>query len=347
MINYEDFVEVYITNQGKYFRELGYGDCKQGTILNVKIGDLKPNSNILVPFSCDVCGKEERRQFQLLNKSMNKNGNHCCNSCSYDLRAEKTSRALIGKERPNQRGKNHHRYREQTTHERQYKKIVQKMTELVYNRFKEKINPHGFERGLCGQEGKYQLDHIVSVKEAYDKKLDIKYVVSPQNLRMLSWESNLEKLDRSDMDINQLIELVDSVGFELPELEMYGTFEHLVIETEEEKRERLRKVLSEAGKKSSARNRELKIGIFGRSKEQCSEHARIGALAAREKGVGVTSLSKEQLSENGKKGRIGRRFKYYNDGVNTYQYFESNDIPCEQFLQENPQFKDGRISPFK
>lgn len=67
------------------------------------------------------------------------------------------------------------------------------MTEEVYVEFKVILNPNNFPRTLCGVEGGYQLDHILSIKKCYNVGKTIEEASSISNLQLISWKENLEK----------------------------------------------------------------------------------------------------------------------------------------------------------
>lgn len=51
----------------------------------------------------------------------------------------------------------------------------------------------GYKRTLCGVEGGYQLDHIISIKEGFEKNIAPEIIGAPGNLQMLPWRDNLLK----------------------------------------------------------------------------------------------------------------------------------------------------------
>ena len=74
---------------------------------------------------------------------------------------------------------------------KKYKAAVWSETYKSLNR-----NPilENFElRGRCGVEGAYQIDHIVSVKEGFKRRLSPKTIGAYSNLRMIPWKENRTK----------------------------------------------------------------------------------------------------------------------------------------------------------
>ncbi len=70
---------------------------------------------------------------------------------------------------------------------------VRVLTEKTYNENIDIINPNGHKRTLCGVEGGYQLDHIISVKQGFDGGLEPEKIADISNLQMLPWEENRNK----------------------------------------------------------------------------------------------------------------------------------------------------------
>ena len=62
---------------------------------------------------------------------------------------------------------------------------------ITYEQNKEIINPNNYPRTLCGVKGGWQLDHIITVKECFEKGILPEDASSLNNLRMLPWKENL------------------------------------------------------------------------------------------------------------------------------------------------------------
>jgi len=73
-----------------------------------------------------------------------------------------------------------------------YKLEVRRLTEKNYKLYKSEINPMNYERVLCGESG-YQLDHIISVYEGFNKNISPELISDKSNLQMLTWEENRNK----------------------------------------------------------------------------------------------------------------------------------------------------------
>jgi len=76
---------------------------------------------------------------------------------------------------------------------RRFRGKVSYLTEIVYGKNKHIINPDDLPRCVAGVKGGYQIDHIQSVKECFDKKLSAEYCSRIENLQMLPWEENRKK----------------------------------------------------------------------------------------------------------------------------------------------------------
>jgi hypothetical protein len=77
-----------------------------------------------------------------------------------------------------------------------YKNKVYKLSEQTYAKYKDKINPNGYPRTLCGVEDGWQLDHIKSVRQCFDEKILPEHASNLNNLVMLPWKENLLKGDK-------------------------------------------------------------------------------------------------------------------------------------------------------
>lgn len=74
-----------------------------------------------------------------------------------------------------------------------YSRKVRRLTESIYAKYKEILNPKSYPRTLCGVPGGYQLDHILSVRECFDAGIPIEECARLENLQMIPWEKNLKK----------------------------------------------------------------------------------------------------------------------------------------------------------
>lgn len=77
-----------------------------------------------------------------------------------------------------------------------YRNRVSVRTQRTYEIYKDEINPHNFPRGKCGVDGVWQLDHIISVREGFEKRIPVDVIADKSNLQMLPWLDNLRKYDK-------------------------------------------------------------------------------------------------------------------------------------------------------
>lgn len=187
----EQLVEITISNQGKYYLNLGYTNVKQGTVLNVPWQQLPINSNKKVKACCDVCKSIFERQLQLLMKRER----HLCYHCAkQDIGFRNKSNELwqnkIRSLRKMQCGENHPRWRNNKDQYNQYKAKVYSITRLQDITILENYNK---PRGICGVEGAYQLDHIISIKYGFENNIDPEVIGNLNNLRFIPWEDNRSK----------------------------------------------------------------------------------------------------------------------------------------------------------
>jgi len=74
----EQLVKIVISNQGKYYLDLGYKNVKQGDVMYVPWYQLPKNSNKNIYVKCDRCNITFDRQLQLIMKQTD----HLCYHCS-------------------------------------------------------------------------------------------------------------------------------------------------------------------------------------------------------------------------------------------------------------------------
>ena len=68
---------------------------------------------------------------------------------------------------------------------------VHRLTQKIYEMYKEEINPNDHPRTICGVDGGYQLDHIITIKFGFENGLSAEELSQKDNLRMLPWKDNL------------------------------------------------------------------------------------------------------------------------------------------------------------
>lgn len=74
---------------------------------------------------------------------------------------------------------------------KKYSRQVHGLSQKTYEAHKQLINPNNYPRTLCGVEDGWQLDHIIPIKECFEKGLSIEKAAHVSNLRMLPWKDNL------------------------------------------------------------------------------------------------------------------------------------------------------------
>lgn len=179
-------VEVTISNNGKYYRNLGYGRCAQRDLIQVSIEDLPKNSNKIVFAKCDICGDVFERSYQMLNKV---GPQHRCYKCGRNSASEK----MIGNQHGFKKGCNtkekHPRW---NPHKDEQSKYYAEVTRYTNLNDLSSLENYDKPRGLCGVEGVYQLDHIIPIKYGFDN-IDPKIIGNIKNLRFIPWEENRKK----------------------------------------------------------------------------------------------------------------------------------------------------------
>ena len=74
---------------------------------------------------------------------------------------------------------------------KKYKGKVHRLSEKIYMKHKEQINPNNYKRTLCGVTGGYQLDHIKPIWDCFEQGVPPEQVADISNLRMLPWRENV------------------------------------------------------------------------------------------------------------------------------------------------------------
>lgn len=80
---------------------------------------------------------------------------------------------------------------------------VSRLTEINYRNNEDIINPNGYNRGIKT----YHIDHIYSKYDGFKNNIDPEIISSPINLKMVNSEYNLSKGKRSDISMEELLEL--------------------------------------------------------------------------------------------------------------------------------------------
>jgi hypothetical protein len=91
-------------------------------------------------------------------------------------------------------GKQKYQERYNNVNSAEYKTYARKVHRLSGKTYTENIdiiNPNRYTRTLCGVEGGWQLDHIISIKECFIQGISPEKAAELDNLRMLPWKDNL------------------------------------------------------------------------------------------------------------------------------------------------------------
>jgi hypothetical protein len=81
--------------------------------------------------------------------------------------------------------------KETTPAYKKYAGKVHRLTQKIYEQYKDEINPDNLPRTLCGVEDGYQLDHIIPIKFGFENDIPREVLADKDNLRMLPWKENL------------------------------------------------------------------------------------------------------------------------------------------------------------
>lgn len=168
-------VHTQISNQGAYYRSLGYAPelCRKGVVLEVGVSDLAPNSNMKVSVVCDTCGGSFIRKYQMLRQQGSPD---MCVPCRRIHNGKITDHSHLGIVASKQVGVNHPRWNPNKSELRAFSRRVHWLTKKTYQQHETTINPNHHPRTRCGVDGGYQLDHIVPIRRAFDLKMDARAV---------------------------------------------------------------------------------------------------------------------------------------------------------------------------
>lgn len=185
-----EYVEVTMVSTNiKYYRRI-YGEgLKLRNIVKVHISDLPSNSNKNIKCLCDQCNDDFERSYQNLMKQKL----HLCYPCSRKRVGKIMDTSNTIKATRSRCGSKHPRWNPNKDELAKYKSKVQTLTKNTYKVYKGLINPNDYPRTLCGVDGGYQLDHIISIKEGFEKNIPPYTIAHVNNLQMLPWKDNRSK----------------------------------------------------------------------------------------------------------------------------------------------------------
>lgn len=156
-------------------------------VIEVSTDHLKAKSNVQVECWCERCEAFFTKRFNQYSQYCND-----CNKIEQNKLhiGNKYGSVNKGRKNPKMAGHLNPRWNPNKSEFRAYAYKVSKLTKRIYEEHKEAINPDDYPRTLCGVEGGYQLDHIVSIKYGFDNKINPEELAKVENLRMLTWQEN-------------------------------------------------------------------------------------------------------------------------------------------------------------
>ena len=184
----DQFIDVKISNQGRYYKSLGYSNVCQGTILSVPWQHLPKNSNKLLSCVCDNCNSAFMRSLQILNKQEIQ----LCYSCSRKDVANKNKGNTWGFS-SDKCGEKHPRWNNNKSDFLKYKSEVYRITRKQDLSL---LENYEMPRGICGVDGAYQLDHIISIKRGFEEGISASIIGHISNLQFIPWKANRDKSDK-------------------------------------------------------------------------------------------------------------------------------------------------------
>jgi hypothetical protein len=196
----DKFVEVKISSSNyKYWIDKGYSfekplpKLKIIPRINVQVSDLEKGSNTYVNCICDLCNKTYSQRFC--------RNTDVCESCRKTITTKGNTygKANKGKKLYSMHGENHPRWNPNKDEAKEYYKLVRHYTEKQPLHLLENFDK---PRGLCGVEGAYQLDHMVSIKYGFENNIPANVIGNLSNLRFIPWKENNEKRSNNQCEIH-------------------------------------------------------------------------------------------------------------------------------------------------
>jgi hypothetical protein len=87
---------------------------------------------------------------------------------------------------------------------KKYRNRVAVRTRKTYEQYVSEINPNDLPIGKCGIEGAHQVDHIITVREGFERGIAIEEISAKENLQVIPWLENIQKYDGKGLrKINQ------------------------------------------------------------------------------------------------------------------------------------------------
>lgn len=78
---------------------------------------------------------------------------------------------------------------------KKYRNRVSTRTKKNYNIYKDQINPNNLQLGKAGINGAHHIDHIISVREGFEKSIPVEQIADAANLQVIPWLDNIRKYD--------------------------------------------------------------------------------------------------------------------------------------------------------
>ena len=179
-------------NNCSYWRNLGYSFTipnkgrGRKVELVVKIAHLKPKSNVRVECWCERCEKFYINRYS-------RNLQYCSTCCNHFSSLGNTHGKVNRGKLSKLRGSSHPKFNPNRSDFLHYQNKVRWLSEKTYKENIHTLNPEGKIRALCGVDGAYQLDHIISVKKGYELNMTPEELSDISNLQLLPWKVNRDK----------------------------------------------------------------------------------------------------------------------------------------------------------
>jgi 5-methylcytosine-specific restriction endonuclease McrA len=181
--NTDEIVDKYGISRATVFRTAKSHDIK---LIRKKGSGSKPKGDY---FQCQHCGSS-------IWKTPKSEQKYCSRVCMYASSEYHEKLKNVDKSYMQTQKYSLTKSKLTTPEYKRYAGKIHRLSNKIYENNLEILNPNGYNRTLCGVDGGYQLDHIISIKYGFDNNVLPENLAKLDNLRLIPWKDNLLKGSR-------------------------------------------------------------------------------------------------------------------------------------------------------